>query len=236
MPIFRSAGVNNGLLSNNGISPGDVLALGESFTAGSITTVGSGTWVGAAFATGMIRRTGPAGGFTDTTDSSTNILLALGGNAPGGADVIPGTSFRLLFVNTVAFAHTFAAGLGIVSGLGILSCAASAWREYNVIVLNSSAQQVLQCTTTNASAVVTFVFPPGQVAYPVGNAFNAINITPGMTVSGTNITAGTTVLGLTQGLGGIIGVTLSAAATGSGATALTFLPTIQMDSLRSGTL
>lgn len=214
------------------VLPGDILGEGESILAGALTTVGAGTWTGAMIATGIIRRTGPVGGYTDTTDTSENILAALRGNAPaGGADVVPGTTFRLLFQNTVAQAMVLAAGTGVALGTGTTTTAASLVREYLFTVLNSTAQVLLNCATTNASAVVTFNLQPNQVSLPMGT------VTPGMTVSGTGITAGTTVLGVTMGVGGITGVTLSANATATtNPVSLTFSPTIQIDSLRSSTL
>lgn len=219
------------------IMPGDILAGGESALAGALTTIGAGTWTGAQIATGIIYRTGPTGAYTDTTDTSTNIIAAFGGTP----DTVPGTSFRLLLQNSVAFALTFAAGVGCVAGNGVLNVAASTVREYLVTVLNSSQQQLMQCNTTNASAVVTFVLPPNAVAFPLvgsNGISGATTITPGMTVSGTGITAGTTVIGITQGQGGAVGVTLSAnaTATSSGGVALTFLPTIKFDGLFSTTL
>lgn len=221
------------------ILPGDMAAGGENILGGNLTTAGAGTVTAAMIANGIVRRTGPAGGFTDTFDTSTNIITALLGGAPqsmgGGAgncgiDIVPGTTFRLLYINTVAQAMTYAGGLGVKSGTGTLDVAASLWREYLLTVLNSTPQQLLNCATTNASAVVTFNLQANQVSLPMGT------VTPGMTVSGTGITAGTTVLGVTQGVGGITGVTLSANATATNnPIGLTFLPTIQIDSLRSGT-
>lgn len=212
------------------VMPGDLIAGGENILAGALATVGAGTWTGALIATGIIRRTGPVGAYTDTTDTSTNIIAALQGNNPG-IDIVPGTSFRMLFINTVAQALTFAAGLGIVSGTGTLTVAASLVREYLWTILNATPQSIQNCSTTNASAVVTFNLPATAPALPMGT------ITPGMTVSGTGITAGTTVLGLTLGQGGITGFTLSANATATtNPVALTFLPTVQIDSLRSSTL
>jgi hypothetical protein len=95
---------------------------------------------------------------------------------------------------------------------------------------------ILSCATTNASAVVTFNLAPGMVSLPIGPSVQGTNITPGATVSGTGITAGTTVLGVTQGVGGITGVTLSANATATNnPVALTFGPTVKIDSLGSMT-
>lgn len=235
--LMRVAGIKNGL-TDELCRAGDIIAGGESVLAGPLTTVGAGTWTGALIATGIITRTGPVGGYTDTTDTATNILAALAGNAPN-AEVEPGVSFRMLFINGVAQAMTFAAGAGVVAGSGTLTVAASLWREYLWTVLNGSPQQSIQSNTTNASAVVTFVLPANMVALPIGpGAAGTYKLTAGMTVSGTGITAGTTVIGVTQGVGGITGVTLSANATATsaaGGTPLTFGPTLRIDSLRSGT-
>jgi len=235
MVAFTATGTRGGVM-NALVTPGDIFIGGESISAGAIATVGAGTWTGAAIGTGIIRRTGPVGGYTDTTDTATNIIAALAGNNPGAA-IVPGSTFRLRVLNTVAQALTFAAGVGVVAGTGTLNIAASLIRDYLVTVLNSSPPVTLQSNTTNGSAVVTFVFPTGQTVYPIGSAPNAINLTPGMTVTGTGITTGTTILGVTQGQGGVTGVTLSANATatsGSGGVSLAYGPTVQFDTL--GTL
>lgn len=209
------------------VLPGDILGGGQNILAGALATAGAGTWTGAIIASGIINRTGPGAGYVDTTDTSTNILLALAGNG-SLVDAVPGTSFKLVVRNTVAYALTYAGGLGVKTGTGTLDIAASLVREYLVTILNSTPQQLLNCGTTNASAVVTFNTINGA-ALPIGL------ITPGMTVSGTGITAGTTVLGVTQGQGGITGITLSANATATNnPIGLTFLPTVQIDSI--GTL
>lgn len=231
VPNIRAAGG-----TERRLGPGDLLAGGESISAGLITTAGSGTWTGAAIATGMIRRTGPGAGFTDTTDTSSNIITALAGGATF-VEAMAGQSFRMLFINTVAFAHTFAAGVGVVSGTGTLGAAASTWREYLFTVVNASPPLTIVGTTANTSAAVTFQLPPGMTSLPIGPAPNYYNITPGMGINATaGITAGTTIIGVTQGQGGITGCTLSANATASGTLPLNFTPTILVDGLRSGTL
>lgn len=225
------------------VQVGDVVVSAETLTPGIITTAGAGTLTAAAIASGFIVRTGPVAGVTDTTDTSTNILAALAGNNPY-AVLSPGTTFRLRYINKVAQIITFAAGVGCIAGAAgsaVLDVAASQVRDYIVTIKNATPAVTLQSNTTNASAVVTFVFPSGTSAWPLGQAANpqGITITPGMTVSGTGITAGTTVLGVTYGQGGITGITLSANATAtsvSGGVALTFLPTIQFDGIGSMTL
>lgn len=222
------------------LSPGDILGGGESALAGTLNTNGAGVWTGAAIATGIIKRTVVGAGFTDTTDTATNIIAALAGNGPQAAG-IRGQTFRFLFRNSVAFAHTFAAGVGVVAGDGTLNSAASAWHEYLVTILCACAPVTLLCNTVNANALVTFVLPANTVALPFvgsnGLGLGAISDLVGATISGTGVTAGTTVLGITQGQGGAIGVTMSANATAtSGAVpvSLSFGPTVQFDSLRAG--
>ena len=228
--------INRGGVTAEFLAPGDRLAGGESVNA--LTTAVGDTWTGSLIARGIIRRSGPGAGYTDTTDTAQNILNSLT-SAGHQAVSLNGSTFRLLVQNTVAFALTFAAGTGVVAGTGTLDIAASLVREYLLTILNSTPQISLQSNTTNANPTVTFVLPPGLVAYPIGPAPNAVTVTPGMGVSGTGISAGTTVLGVTQGQGGVVGVTLSANATATseaGGTPLTFFPRIQIDSLRSSTL
>lgn len=242
MSSLRLTGMRGDVIDSM-VQPGDVVLFGESLTPGINATVGASTLTGAMIASGVITRSASGGAVTDTTDTSTNILAALAGNSPG-AILAPGTTFRLRYINKVASIITFAAGVGCIAGaLGsaVLNIAASQVREFLVTILNASPAVTLQSNTTNASAVVTFVFPSGMTSWPLGAAANpqGISITPGMTVSGTGITAGTTVLGVTYGLGGITGVTLSANATATspaGGAALTFLPTIQFDGIGSMTL
>lgn len=211
------------------INQGDVLGLAEVIS--SLTTVGAGSVTGAMIATGILRRTGPVGGFTDTFDSAANILTALAGS-DFAAKVAQGTTWRFRYINAVAQAMTFAAGIGVVSGTGTLTVAASVIRDYLLTVLSAQTPISLNAVM-NGTAAVTFVLPSGLSAFKMGPAPDAVNIQYGATVSGTNITAGTTVIGVTQGQGGITGVTLSAVASGSGTNSIAFGPTVQIDSLGS---
>lgn len=225
------------------IAPGDILGGGEAITAGKLVTIGAGTILGAAIASGIITRTGPTAGYTDTTDTANNILQALAGaaNAP---PALPGSTFRMLFINTVAFAMTLAAGRGVVlgtNGANVVNCAASLVREYLLTILNNTPEVSLNANTVNNSPTVTFVLPPNMLSLPMGQASNTqgLTITPGMSVTGTGVAAATTVIGITQGQGGIVGVTLSANATATsavGGVSLTFSPTIEIDGLRSTSL
>ena len=240
MSLFRPTGMTGEVMDRR-IMPGDLVAGGENILAGSISTAGSGTLTGVAIGTGIIRRTGPVGGFTDTTDTAQNIISSiLGGSNQLAPDCVPGTSFRLLYINTVAQAMTFAAGTGVVAGTGTLNVGASAVREYLVTILNTNPIQLLMCGTTNASAAVTFNLPMNATSLPELSANGLAGIafiSPGMSVTGTGISAGTTVIGVTQGVGGVTGVTLSANATATNASvALTFGPTVQIDGLFSMSL
>lgn len=211
------------------INAGDTLGLSEAWQP--LTTAGAGTITAAMIAAGFLWRTGPVAGYIDTFPDANAIVAALAGNQPD-AIVAPGTSWHFLFSNTVAFANTVSIPANIVQGNGTLTIAASLMREYLFTVLNTTSQQLLSCGTTNASPTVTFVLPPGQSSYPLGNVPGGVDITPGASVSGTGITAGTTVAGLIYGMGGITGVTLSANATATNnPIGLTFGASIRMDSL-----
>lgn len=236
MSIVRPRVSDGGMVRE--LAPGDLLAGGENILAGADTVAGGDTLTGAMFATGIIRRTGPTGAYTDTSPTSSDIITAISGNNPA-ADVISGSSFRLIFQNTVAFAMTLAANDGVALGTGTTTIAASLVREYLITILNASPPITLQTVTTNGNKVLTFVLPAGMTAFPIGPAPNAVNITPGMTVKGTGITAGTKILGITQGQGGITGVvtdTNSTATSTAAGAALTFMPSVLIDGLRSSTL
>lgn len=234
MPAFRVTG--KGADATERLSlPGDLMLFGE--YKRDLTTVGAGTWTADHIVSGIIRRSGPVGGYTDTTDTADNILAALGGNLTNG-NIVPGSTFRFLFQNTVAQAMTFAAGLGVQAGFGTVNCAASLVREYLVTILNPTRQTVQNCLTTNGSTTVPFVLPSGMSAYPMGSAPNAVTITPGMLVTGTGIAANTKVAQITQGSGGITGVVLDTAATATTAVgvSLTFSPVIEISGLGTSTL
>lgn len=217
----------------NGFQIGDTLLLGESYSAGANATVGAAVLTGAQLVTGIIARTGSTGAYTDTTDSATNIIAALAGNgyAP---ETLQGSSFRCRILNTVAFIETLAAGTGVILGSGVTANAASSWRDYLFTVLNPGPNYTVPATTST-SVNVTFVLAPGTFAYPIGPNPASLNISPGMTVTGSGVPASTTVLSVVMGQGGIIGITLSAATTTTLAnTPLVFGPTVRVDGIGSG--
>ncbi len=233
MPAIRLSGAR--ALMEELISPGDVALTGEAFNA--VATVGATVLSATSLTSGSIYRSGSTGAYTDTFDTAVNMLAALAGNSPAGP-VVPGHSFRCRLYNSVAFAETITLGAGMVAGNGtVASVAASTWRDFLFTVACVQPSFQLPATVTNGSAVVLFTLPPGLTAYQMGPAPTAIDLMPGASVSGTGIPANTTVLGITQGQGGIIGLTMSANATATGTNvALTFGPTIKVDSLGSGTL
>lgn len=218
---------------------GDILVAGEtSASASTLTTVGAGTILASLIASGVVKRSGPTGAYTDTTDSAANILAAIAGNAPY-AGVSPGHTFRLLYKNTVAEAMTLAAGAGVILGDGTTSLIASAVREYLFKIRSLTLPKSILCNVTSGSAVVTFVLPPNSVALGIGpsSPYNDIGYDTFISdASNTNIPASTTVIGVTDGQGGIIGVTMSANATGTATEAVNFGPTLQIDGLWSGSL
>jgi hypothetical protein len=78
-------------------------------TNSAITTAGNGTLPAAALVGHLITRSGPAGAFTDTTDTAANIIAALTGlsNVPGGI------SWTCEYINTTGFVATLAGGTGV---------------------------------------------------------------------------------------------------------------------------
>lgn len=237
MAGFRLAGARGTGITSELIQPGDVMLGGESYSAGAVATAGGDTLSGAAIATGIIERTGGGGGaFTDTSDTSANIITALAGGS--SADVVAGSTFRLTYVNGTGQAMTLAAGAGVALGSGTTTTAASKINEYLVTVLNASPQVAVNSTFLITSKIITFVLPPNMSALPIGPNPPAYNITPGMSVTGTGIAAASKVLGITMGQGGITGVTLdtnTSAASAAGGNVVTFLPSVKIDSLYTAT-
>ena len=206
--------------------PGDVVVGGEQISA--LTTAGAGTLTAALLIAGIIRRTGPAGVFNDTTDSAQNIINAIisayfvGTGAVSPAGVPIGTTWRLRYSNTVAFAGTVVAGAGVTLGVNTATINASSVKDFLLTVLNGTPTQVYAATTTNASAVITGL-----------TQAQTQNLSVGMVVSGTGIQAASTILSVQPG----IGVTLSLNATATATlVALTFSPSVQIDGLGQGLL
>lgn len=203
-------------------SPGDLIAGAETFAA--LATAGAGTLTAALLVAGLITRTGPTAGYTDTTDTATNIINAMVGNynyttagtvgKPSGNAVQPGTTFRISFINTVAYLMTLAAGTGVTLGSNV-NCAASSVKDYLITVTNGTPQQVFAATTTNGSAVVTGL-----------NMFQTSQLSIGQLVTGSGVSGN--IISITPGQS----VTLSANASATASNvAITFSPTVRIDSL-----
>jgi len=240
--LLRAASYSDGDVLRP-FSVGDVMDTQEGFT--SLTTAGSGTVLAAAIAGGALKRTGPGAGFTDTFDTANNIINALSGNAasisaagsnpfnpsfqtvafgqlyvaPGQPQ--PGASFRWLYLNGVAFAMTaaVAASSGVILGANV-NVAASLVRQYLFQILNGSPAILANANLTNTSAVVT-----GMTTQQTNQ------ITPGMSVYGTNVQALSVVNSVQSG----VGITMSLTASGTSLSALTLTPTITVTGLFSAT-
>lgn len=184
------------------------------FRRSPITTAGAGTLTAVAVTSGILERTGPVAAYIDTFPTAEQILLV-------NPSLNQGDSFSLIFRNTVAFAMTAAAGVGIVLGTNV-DIIASATREYVLTVLAAGSTTIVQSNTTNASAVVTGLTPT-----------QAALITPGMGVTGSGVPALTTVIGVNSTTGVI---TLSANATATATAGLTFFPRIQVEGVYSASL
>jgi hypothetical protein len=200
---------------------GDVLAGAEQIA--TLTTAGAGTLTAALLLSGILSRTGPGAGYIDTTDTAQNIINALlANNYFGSADmssaggVEAGTTVRLTYVNTVAFAMTLAAGAGVTLGSNV-NISASSVKDYLLTITNGTPTQVYAATTANGSAVITGLLQ---------SQTNDLSV--GQSVTGTGIPASTTIISIQPG----VGVTLSANATATGSlVALTFGPSVRIDSL-----
>ena len=193
---------------------GDLLCAGEVIN-NALTTAGNGTILGSMLATGILNRTGPVGIFTDTTDTAGNIIAAIFGGI-NNTGLQNGTTFRVSYINSVAFAATLVGGTGVTLGANT-GVAASSVKDYLVTVTNGTPLSVQIANQTNASAVITGMTQAQTNVVAVGQL-----------VTGTNIPAAATVISIQSG----IGVTLSAAATASiTSNALTFSPTLRIDSL-----
>lgn len=219
------------------INPGDTMLLGESFF--DLATVGAETLPAAGMLAGTIYRTGSTGAYTDTFDTAVNILAAMGGDNLG-PPILPGHSLKFRIVNSVAFAETLTLGAGIAAGDGVVNTiAASTWRDFLLVCRSPQSPITLVANTTNGSNVITWVLRAGQFALPEGasSLSGNVNIQVGAAVSGTGIAAGARVRGVTQGVGGTIGITLTSNATADGTNiSVTIGPSFILNSGGSGTL
>ena len=200
------------------VQQGDTVAGAEVIPATIATN--AITITGGQLQGGFISRS-PTAAATDTIDSAANILLAVSGGL-GTTGVQNGTSFRVRWLVSTAFATTVQAtantGVTVTSG----AIAASSWKDFLVTVVNGTPPTTQTGNTTNASAVIT-----GMTAAATAQ------ISAGMIVTNAvNGLQGTTVLSVQQG----VGVTLSgnANATSSFPVAITFSPVVTVAGIGQG--
>lgn len=221
------------VLGGNGDRPltfGDVLATQE--TVGALATVGAGTLTGLLIARGAVDRTGPVGAYTDTTDTAVGIINAMrgGGNASAAAvnfqplsqqaAFAPGTTFRFLYRNTVAFAMTLAAGANVVLG-NDTAVAASQVREYLITILTSTDPQTF--TGVHNATTTISGFTASQLA----------KLSLGMGITGASAGASAVINGINPSAGTVLA---SVASTASSTEGVTFNPRVNIRGLRSSPL
>lgn len=182
----------------------------------SNATAGSATLTANQIMSGWLLRSGPGAGFTDTWPSADSIITAM---LAAGLGPQVGDCFKLIYQNTVAFAMTFAAGTGIISGTGTLNVAASVTRTYYHTLLSTKPTVVLVGNADNAGDFISGI-----------SAADCAKVMPGMGASGTGIAGGATVIGVSPDVGKI---QLSAGGVTADGTNLpfTFNPRIQLDSV-----
>ena len=199
------------------VQTGEVIGGAE--VAGVLTTAGAGTLTAALLINSLLNRTGPTAGFTDTTDTAANIIAALAGQnfvgtgSPGGAGgVQPGTTWRLRYVNGVAYAMTLAAGTGVTIATGNVT--ASYIKDYLLTVTNGTPQQIFVANVDGSTAVITGM---------TQSQTNLLSV--GMLVTGTGIAASSNIISIQPG----VGVTLNNNTTVANTSAIvTFNPTVTM--------
>lgn len=205
--------VDSGMNNVRQQGPGDVVMAQEQVVA--ITTVGNGVISAAGMMAGIIDRSGPTGAYGDTLAVADDLMAA-------NPNLSIGDTFKFTFRNTVAFANTVAVAEGAELSGSNTAVAASKVRDYLVTILATKRKNVAYVSSTNANAVLTG-FTDDQIKA----------IEPGMGVSGTNMPASGTVIGV-NALAKT--VTLSGTATGTGTQAVTFFPRYNVKGLSSADL
>jgi len=196
-------------------NPGDTLATQESPFA--ITTVGNGTLAAASLLASIINRTGPTAAYTDTTDTAANLMLALSipvspvGLVTTASPLVQvGDTWRLRYVNTVAFAATIAGGTGVTVTYPTVN--ASSVKDFLLTCTAGGEQTTATVSQTNGSAVLTGMSLQQTQLLSINQ-----------TVTGSGLSG--IIISIQQG----VGCTLSAAATSTLAiNAATFSPSFTM--------
>lgn len=132
------------------VGPGDGILEYTDPQTSALVTVGAGVLSSSLLASGMIYRTGPTAGYTDTVDTVANL------DAGVGAQMSPGDCIGVNYSNQVAFAATIAGGTGITLSSTKTTIAASSFGQLilkkiaNAVVsngYNASGQPTVTVTT-----------------------------------------------------------------------------------------
>ncbi len=210
--VARNTVYDNGMERKQAI--GDLVAGGE--IVGTLTTAGAGALTGALLANTILSRTGPVGAVADTVGTADSIITAAG----GAGQVNVGDTWRLRYINNVAFAITVTGVTGVTVTNGVVN--ASSVKDFLITATNATSASTQVANTVNATTAVTGMTLAQTTAISVGQL-----------VSGTGIAGGTTVTAVIPG----VGVTLSANATATNTgVALTFSPTVTLLGLGQGLL
>lgn len=208
MPIVKPTVLDGGNLERQ-VAVGDILA-GTELVPATIATTNI-TVTGAILAQSLVLRSA-GGASVETIDTAANIVAALTAGL-GLTGIENGTSWRVRWVVSTAFAHTLTAtaNTGITVTNGIVN--ASSCKDFLVQVLNGTPARTVTCSTTNGSAVVTGLTDT-----------DIRNLSVGMTV--TNVVAGMqgfTIIGINAAAKT---VTMSGNATSTGQVSVSFSPRI----------
>lgn len=192
---------------------GDLLGAAESISA--LATAGAGTLTGAVLAANILNRTGPTGAVADTTDTASNIIAAVPGCSQGD-------SWRLRYINTVAFAITVTAGTGVTVTNGVVN--ASSVKDFLVQVTSAAPQSVARAVlTTSGNKILTGM-----------TQAETDRVSIGQLVTGTGIGASAKVVGIQPGIG--VTVDVNSSATTTTGVVVTFSPSVQITGLGQGLL
>lgn len=171
----------NAALLNQILGPGN----GSGIVDTPISTVGNATLPAAALVGGQIGRTGPVAAYTDTTDTASNIVAALGGFQLG-------QTFTFLIKNATAFVQTLAGGTGITFVGNVINPPMGAKRFFGTIAGTAAAPTVLftQVSTTAIYEAASLTDPQALALTTVGaGTITAAGIVGGVTTRGGTQTA-----------------------------------------------
>ena len=209
---------------------GDCMA--AAFSASALTTAGDGTITAAMLTGGMIRRSGPAGAYTDTWPTADQIATAV--RSYGSmVDWNPGIGLLIRHINTVAYAATMAvpanAGISLSTAKysSVTANAASKWREYFLeLVSEPVAARLVTAVIANGTKKIV-----PAVELPYGS------VAANMSVYGIGIGASAKVTHVVHGVSGISEVWVDTNSTAdNAAAAVTFTPTVVVHSIGGGDL